>query len=62
MKLPDRVLEPVERLSEILFGLIMALTITGAVSVVTADRFQIRTMLIAALAIWPGESLMPECI
>jgi hypothetical protein len=49
MKLPDRILEPVERLSEILFGLIMALTITGAVSVVTADRFQIRTMLIAAL-------------
>ena len=49
MKLPGRVLEPVERLSEILFGLIMALTITGAVSVVTADRFQIRTMLIAAL-------------
>ena len=48
-RLPDRVLEPVERLSEILFGLIMALTITGAVSVVTADRFQIRTMLIAAL-------------
>jgi VIT1/CCC1 family predicted Fe2+/Mn2+ transporter len=43
------VLEPVERLSEILFGLIMALTITGAVGVVTADRFQIRTMLIAAL-------------
>ena len=36
-------------MSEILFGLIMALTITGAVSVVTADRFQIRTMLIAAL-------------
>ena len=38
MKLSDRVLEPVERLSEILFGLIMALTITGAVSVVTADH------------------------
>jgi hypothetical protein len=49
VRLPDRVLEPVERLSEILFGLIMALTITGAVGVVTADRFQIRTMLIAAL-------------
>jgi VIT1/CCC1 family predicted Fe2+/Mn2+ transporter len=44
-----RILEPVERLSEILFGLIMALTITGAVSVATADRFQIRTMVIAAL-------------
>ena len=49
MKLSDRVLEPVERLSEILFGLIMALTITGAVSVVTADHAQIRTMLLAAL-------------
>jgi len=49
VRLPDRVLEPVERLSEILFGLIMALTITGAVSVITADRFEIRTMLIAAL-------------
>jgi VIT1/CCC1 family predicted Fe2+/Mn2+ transporter len=49
MRLPDPVLEPVERLSEILFGLIMALTITGAVSVATADRFAIRTMLFAAL-------------
>ena len=49
MRLPDRVLEPVERLSEILFGLIMALTITGAVSVATADHFEIRTMLFAAL-------------
>ena len=49
MRLPDRVLEPAERISEILFGLIMALTITGAVSVTTADRLQIRTMLIAAL-------------
>ena len=46
---PDRVLEPVERISEILFGLIMALTITGAVGVATADHFQIRTMLFAAL-------------
>jgi hypothetical protein len=49
MKLADRVLEPIERLSEILFGLIMALTVTGAVSVVTEDRFQIKTMVIAAL-------------
>jgi hypothetical protein len=49
MTLPDRVLEPVERLSEILFGLIMALTITCAVSVATADHFKIRTMLFAAL-------------
>jgi hypothetical protein len=49
MRLPDRVLEPVERLTEILFGLIMVLTITGAVSVATADHFAIRTMLFAAL-------------
>jgi len=49
MTLPDRILEPVERLSEILFGLIMALTITCAISVATADRVQIHTMVIAAL-------------
>ena len=49
MRLPDRVLEPSERIAEILFGLIMALTVTGATSVVTADRAEIRTMLIAAL-------------
>ena len=47
VRLPERVLEPVERISEILFGL--TLTITGAVSVATADHFQIRTMLFAAL-------------
>jgi len=29
MRLPDRVLEPGEQISEILFGLIMALTVTG---------------------------------
>jgi VIT1/CCC1 family predicted Fe2+/Mn2+ transporter len=49
MRLFGRVLEPVERLSEILFGLIMALTVTSAVSVATADQMTIRTMLIAAL-------------
>lgn len=49
MKLPDRILEPAERIAEILFGLIMALTVTGATSVVTADRSQVQTMLIAAL-------------
>jgi VIT1/CCC1 family predicted Fe2+/Mn2+ transporter len=49
MKLPGLVLQPVERISEILFGLVMALTVTGAVSVATADRVEIRTMLFAAL-------------
>ena len=42
-------LEPVERISEVLFGLIMVLTCTGTLSVATADRMQIRTMLIGAL-------------
>jgi hypothetical protein len=44
-----RVLEPIERISEVLFGLIMVLTATGALSVLTADRAQIRTLVIGAL-------------
>jgi hypothetical protein len=44
-----RVLEPIERISEVLFGLIMVLTATGALSVVTADRAQIKTLVIGAL-------------
>jgi hypothetical protein len=39
-----------DRISEILFGLIMMLTATGALSVVTADRAQIRTLVIGALS------------
>jgi len=38
-----------DRISEVLFGLIMVLTCTSTISVVTADRIQIRTMLIGAL-------------
>ncbi len=49
MKLPMRTLNPVERVSEILFGLIMVLTCTGAISVATADEAQIQAMLIGAL-------------
>lgn len=44
-----RVLEPVERLSEILFGLIMALTFTGSFSVATAERAEVRELLVGAL-------------
>jgi hypothetical protein len=44
-----RVLEPIERLSEILFGLIMVLTFTGALSVAQAGRADVREMLIGAL-------------
>lgn len=44
-----RVLEPIERISEVLFGLIMVLTFTGSLSVAEAGREDVRTMLIAAL-------------
>jgi hypothetical protein len=48
-KSPKRVLEPYDRVSEVLFGLIMVLTFTGSLSVVEAGRESIRTMLLAAL-------------
>jgi VIT1/CCC1 family predicted Fe2+/Mn2+ transporter len=38
-----------DRISEVLFGLIMVLTYTSTLSVITADRIQIRTMLIGAI-------------
>jgi len=44
-----RVLEPNERISEVLFGLIMVLTFTGSLSVAEAGRNEVRTMLIGAL-------------
>lgn len=44
-----RILEPGERLAEILFGLIMVLGFTGSFSVATADQVDVRTMLVAAL-------------
>ena len=44
-----RVLEPIERLSEVLFGLIMVLTFTGSLSVAEAGRDDVRAMLIGAL-------------
>src|SRR6516165_11427862 len=44
-----RVLDPEERIAEVLFGLIMVLTITGSLSAATAGRSEIRTMLFGAL-------------
>lgn len=43
------VLNPVDRISEVLFGLIMVLTFTGAISVATDGRDEIRELLWAAL-------------
>jgi VIT1/CCC1 family predicted Fe2+/Mn2+ transporter len=44
-----RVLDPEERVAEVLFGLIMVLTITGSLSAATTGRSEIRTMLFSAL-------------
>jgi len=44
-----RVLEPVERISEVLFGLIMVLTFTGSLSIAESGRDDVRAMLIGAL-------------
>ena len=44
-----RVLDPHDRISEVLFGLIMVLAFTGSLSVATADRAEVRTMLVGAL-------------
>jgi VIT1/CCC1 family predicted Fe2+/Mn2+ transporter len=44
-----RLLDPVDRISEIIFGLIMAVTIVGSLSVASAGREDVRTVLFAAL-------------
>lgn len=45
----ERLLDPMERISEILFGLIMVLTFTCSFSVAGAGREEVRTMLVGAL-------------
>jgi len=44
-----RVLDPIARVSEVLFGVIMALTFTGTLSAATADRAEVRTLLIGVI-------------
>jgi len=48
-KINKRLLNPVERISEILFGLIMALTFTCTLSVIESDRTDVKEMLIGAI-------------
>jgi len=48
IRLPG-ILDPMERISEVLFGVIMALTFTCALAIATADQPAVRTMLISAL-------------
>ena len=45
----QRVLDPIDRVSEIIFGLIMAVTIVGSLSIATAGATEVRTAMIAAL-------------
>jgi VIT1/CCC1 family predicted Fe2+/Mn2+ transporter len=42
-------LSPIERVSEILFGLIMALSFTCTINIVEADRAEVRDTLVAAI-------------
>lgn len=46
----NRFLDPIDRISEVLFGLIMVLTSTGTLSVLTAGRAEVKTMIMSALA------------
>jgi len=48
-KKTGRALDPTERVSEILFGLIMVLTFTCSLSAAESGRNEVRTMLIGAL-------------
>jgi hypothetical protein len=43
------VLDPVSRISEIIFGVLMALSFTGALNVATAGREEVRTVMLTAL-------------
>src|SRR5215467_1619889 len=44
-----RVLDPVDRVSEAMFGLLMAMTFVGSLSVATAGHQEVRTMMVTAL-------------
>lgn len=48
-KTRSRLLDPVDRISEILFGLIMAVTFVGSISVATAGSEDVRTATASAL-------------
>lgn len=46
---PQRFLSPVERVSEMLFGLVMTLSITGTLSIVSGGREEMRTMILSVV-------------
>ncbi len=42
------VLDPIDRVSEVIFGVLMAVSFTGSISVATAGSAEVRTMIVAA--------------
>jgi hypothetical protein len=56
------VLEPMERISEILFGLIMVLMFTGSLEVATAGQAGVRSILLAALGCNLAWGIINGCI
>jgi VIT1/CCC1 family predicted Fe2+/Mn2+ transporter len=44
-----RILDPIERVSEMIFGLLMAMTFIGAINAASDGRQEVRTMMLAAL-------------
>src|SRR5580693_8321591 len=57
-----RPLEPVERISEIWFGLIMVLTFTCSISVNQAGRQKVRTLLIGAVGCNLAWGIIDSCM
>ena len=45
----ESVLDPIERVSEVVFGVLMAMSIVGTLSVTTAGEDQIRTLMLGAI-------------
>jgi len=45
----QQLVDPVDRISEVMFGLIMAVTIVGSLSIATAEKAEVHTVLYAAL-------------
>ncbi|SCY27987.1 VIT family protein [Pseudomonas flexibilis] len=58
----ERVLDPVSRMSEILFGLLMVLTFTGTFSVANAGESSVRELLIASLGCNLAWGLIDGCM
>ncbi len=49
MQKRQRVLDPISRISEIIFGVLMTLSFTGSLNAATAGREEVRTMMLTAL-------------